>query len=67
MYPFQLGNSVLDNQMVCSSLGINMSPTLSIPLLPVVLCAELKPHVLFPCPLTSLGVTIVQLMLRQLS
>ena len=39
---------VVDNKLVCSALGKPMSPTLSVPLMPVDLCIELRPHGLSP-------------------
>lgn len=53
-----------DNQMVCSSLGKTVLPVLSIPYLPVALCAGLRLYGLSPICLADL-LLLVQLMFRQ--
>lgn len=49
MYIFSDDHFLIDNQLQHSSLGKIISPTLSIPQLPVVLCVDLGIHSLFPC------------------
>lgn len=43
MFAIRADNLVLENQLVYSSVGNTISPTLSIPWLPVVLCVGLSP------------------------
>lgn len=48
MYVFKGDHLVLDNQLVCSSLGKATSLVPSFPQLPIPLCAGFRPHELLP-------------------
>lgn len=63
---FWADHLVLDNQLVCSSMGKTISATLSIPYLSIVLCIRLRSHELSPFHVSmSTGFVLVKFMFRQ--
>lgn len=67
IYDFRSDHLLSDNQFVCSSLEKTISPTLSNPELPVVLCAELRPRGFSQSTSASLARGIVHMALCKVS
>lgn len=62
MYIFRSDHLILDNLLVCSSLGKTTSPAPRIAQLPIVICVGLRPHGLFPFYGMFVSIILVQLM-----
>lgn len=61
---FRADHLILDNKLVCSFLRSTISPTVSIPYLPMFLCVELRPQGLSP---VHIRISIVSCLISSVS